>query len=62
LLSYEEEVAPYLKSPSSNAPNKIMQLVRDRQLFNKLLLYNGIDSLMTYRLAKAQIKELGWIT
>ena len=57
---YDSEVEPYLKSPDSNTPNRVMELVRDETLFRKLLLYNGIDSLVTYRLAMLQMKELGW--
>ncbi len=60
LMSYEAEVAPYLKSPSSNTPNRVLELVEDRTLFEKLLLYNGIDALMTYRLALVQMEEMRW--
>jgi len=57
---YDSEVEPYLKSPDSNTPNRVMELVGDETLFKKLLLYNGIDSLVTYRLAMLQMKELGF--
>jgi len=43
-------------------PNRVMELVRDETLFRKLLLYNGIDSLVTYRLAMLQMKELGLVS
>jgi len=46
----------------SNTPNRVMELVRDETLFRKLLLYNGIDSLVTYRLAMLQMKELGLVS
>ena len=59
---YDSEVEPYLKSPDSNTPNRVMELVRDETLFRKLLLYNGIDSLVTYRLAILQMKELGLVS
>lgn len=58
VLGYDEDVSPFLKSPDSNTPNRIMELVRDKRSFRKLLLYNGIDSLMTYRLALLQMMEL----
>lgn len=58
LPSYNEEIAPYLKSTNANTPNRIMELVGDRNSFRKLLVYNGIDSLMTYRLAMQQIEKL----
>jgi uracil-DNA glycosylase family 4 len=57
---YDSEVEPYLKSRDSNTPNRVMELVRNETLFRKLLLYNGIDSLVTYRLAMLQMRELGW--
>ena len=57
VLGYDESVSLYLKSPDSNTPNRIMELVNDRRSFDRLLLYNGIDSLMTYRLALLQMIE-----
>lgn len=58
LMNYEQDVAPYLKSEAPNTPNKILDLVKDAHLFRKLLLYNGIDSLMTYRLALLQVLQM----
>jgi len=57
--NYDEDVSSFLKSPHSNIPNKIKELIQDKDSFRKLLLYNGIDSLMTYRLAKLQKEEIG---
>lgn len=59
LLGYDEEVVPYLKSKDSNTPNRIMELVNNPEEFRKLLIYNGIDSLMEFRLALKQMKEIG---
>ena len=59
VLGYDEFVRPYLKSPNSNTPNRIMELVSDKNAFRKLLTYNGIDSLIEYRLALKQMKEIG---
>jgi uracil-DNA glycosylase family 4 len=59
VLGYDEEVDPYLKAKSSNEVNRIMELVNSPEGFRKLMLYNGIDSLMEYRLALKQMKELG---
>jgi DNA polymerase len=51
--SYDDSVEPFLKSPSSNEKNRIRQAdLRD------LLLYNGMDSLLTWLLAKKQRKEM----
>ena len=58
VLGYDEEIEPFLKSPDSNTPNRIMELVKDKDAFRKLLIYNGIDSLLEYRLAILQMKEL----
>lgn len=59
VLGYDDFVQPYLKSPDSNTPNRILELTQDRNSFNKLLVYNGIDSLVEYRLAMKQMKEVG---
>ncbi len=56
---YDQEVSPYLKSSDSHGVNRIMELTKGKASFRKLLLYNGIDSLMTFRLAMAQMKEVG---
>lgn len=57
---YDEGIAPFLKSIDANTPNRVMQLVRDQASFKELLLYNGIDSLVDYRLAMLQMKEMKW--
>ncbi len=50
---YEAAVAPYLKARDSNGVNRLGQIApRD------LLLYNGIDSLLEYRLAMLQRQEM----
>lgn len=58
VLGYDDDVAPYLKSADSYGVNRIMELVETKEGFRKLLLYNGIDSLMTYRLALPQMEAL----
>lgn len=60
LLGYDDEVAPFLKSPDSNTPNRVKELTKSKHSFNRLLTYCGIDSLMEYRLAKEQMKELNY--
>lgn len=59
LMGYDDEIEPYLKSADSNGVNRITELVDDPPSFRELLTYNGIDSLVTYRLAKLQMKEMG---
>ena len=54
VLGYDDDVAPYLKAKDSNSVNRIMELVETKEGMRKLLLYNGIDSLMEYRLAILQ--------
>jgi uracil-DNA glycosylase family 4 len=61
VLGYEDEISPYLKAPDSNSVNRIMELVNDPEGFRKLRIYNGIDSLMEYRLALDQMKEIGML-
>jgi len=59
LVGYDNEIGSYLRSSDSNTPNRIMELVSNKIGFDKLLLYNGLDSLMTFKLAKLQMEELG---
>jgi DNA polymerase len=61
VLGYEDEISPYLKAPDSNSVNRIMELVNDPEGFRKLRIYNGIDSLLEYRLALDQMKERGML-
>lgn len=58
---YDDAISPYLKSKDANTPNSITQLAQNKSMFRKLLLYNGYDALLTYRLAQIQMKELGMI-
>ncbi len=58
VLGYDEVVESYLKSSNTNIPNKIEEMTKDKNSFHELLIYNGIDSLLEYRLAKKQMKEL----
>ena len=58
VLGYDKFVEPYIKSPDSNTPNRIAELVKHKEAFRKLLIYNGIDSLLEYRLAQIQMKVL----
>lgn len=56
--NYDQEISAYLKSPGANQPNDIKRMVRSPALFNQLLLYNGIDSLLTFRLAQFQVEGM----
>ncbi len=53
---YDDEVKPYISSDSGYQKNRMEEVpLRD------LLLYNGLDSLLEYRLGKLQsIEQLGW--
>jgi len=52
--SYDDSIAPYLKAPSSNVPNRIREVdLRD------LLLYCGLDSLLTWKIAEKQKEMMG---
>jgi len=58
VVGYDDEMAPYLRSPDSNSPNRLLSIAKEGDAFRKLLLYNGMDSLLTYRLAMLQKEEL----
>ncbi len=51
---YESAVSPFLHTKSSNGLNRI----REANL-HELLLYNGLDSLLEYRVAQKQMAQLG---
>ena len=51
---YDNHIGPYLRSKSPKEPNRI----REAPL-RELLLYGGLDSLLTYKLAQRQMKQMG---
>lgn len=55
--SYDDHIAPYRssKQPGGNVKNSLRQA--DLQ---EILIYNGMDSLLEYKLAEIQMKELGY--
>lgn len=57
---YSSELEPYLKTrtKSANDENRILELTKDPISFRRLLVYNGIDALVTYRLAMVQMEQL----
>ncbi len=61
VVGYDEFVSPYLKSSSSYEPNEVKRLVQDPESFRQLMIYCGMDSLLTYRLAELQMKELSML-
>ncbi|RLB09068.1 MAG: hypothetical protein DRG27_04890 [Deltaproteobacteria bacterium] len=52
--SYDKHIHPYLVAKESNDLNKIFELDR-----GDLLLYNGLDSLLEYKVAVDQMRESG---
>jgi DNA polymerase len=61
VLGYDDEVSPFLKATDNkngNAVNRITDLIKTEAGRRKLLIYCGIDSLLEYRLAMAQMKEM----
>lgn len=67
VAGYDDEVAPYLKGADdkdSNSMNKLLDVPVGSDIWNKLLIYCGMDSLFTYRLATRQkqwIQQGGYI-
>lgn len=51
---YDDKVKPFLSAPTSNSKNRIWEA--DRQ---EALLYNGLDSLLEWKIAKIQAKKIG---
>ncbi len=52
---WNEKIEPFLKTKGNTTVNAILREID----INDLLLYNGLDSLLEFRVAMAQIKELG---
>jgi len=50
---YDSLVSPYLKAGGGNEPNKIGEVE-----LGEFLLYNGLDSLLTYKIAQQQRREM----
>jgi len=55
LMDYDSHIEPFLKSSKNNA-NSFNRITDINQ--NELLLYNGMDALLEYRLAMKQMKQL----
>lgn len=58
LLGYDDDVSPYLKAGGPHELNQVLELIKEPAGYRKLLLYNGIDSLVTYRGALLHIKQM----
>jgi uracil-DNA glycosylase family 4 len=52
--SYDEHIKPYLEACDENGLNRIKDVP-----IHELLLYNGMDSLFTFKLARKQMRILG---
>jgi DNA polymerase-1 len=55
IAGYDDDIAPFLKSKNKGG-NEINR-IKEADM-NQVLLYNGLDSLYTYRLYKKQIQEM----
>lgn len=51
--AYDVPIKPYLESEGGNTPNRIRELPP-----SKLLIYNGLDSLLTWKLCEMQREEI----
>jgi len=51
--SYNDHIEPYLKADGSNEENRIKEIP-----IRELLIYNGLDSLLEWKLAKIQKQEI----
>jgi len=53
ILDYSSHIEPFLRAPGSNDLNCVEEAPR-----RDLLLYNGVDSMVTYRLAMKQMAAM----
>lgn len=61
IVGYDDDISGYLKGRGGNTTNRIAEVLTSDTHLPKLLLYNGMDALCTYRLAIEQMTELGMI-
>jgi DNA polymerase len=54
LSPWDHHIEPFLKAKGGNTENKIGELK-----MSELLMYNGMDALVEYKLAEIQMKEMG---
>jgi len=55
ISDYSSDISPFFETSNGNAENKIRQIE-----LSKLLLYNGMDALMEYKIAQEQMKEMNY--
>lgn len=53
--SYNDHIESFLKSKGSMSPNRV-----DKIELKDLLLYNGLDSLLEFKLALVQMQDIGY--
>jgi len=58
LVGYDEQIAPFLQAKDANSVNRVMDLMRDRKMRRELMLYCGVDALVTRRLAEIQMRQI----
>jgi DNA polymerase len=61
IVDYDSEISSYLQpvdSKNGNSLNRIDRLLESSEGKRQLLLYNGLDTIFTYRLAIKQMKEI----
>jgi hypothetical protein len=61
VIDYDSEISSFLEGDKKNANsvNRIMELVNSPEMFHKLKIYCGMDSLFEYRLALIQMEQMG---
>jgi len=62
VIDYSSEIKPYLESKSKdgNAFNRILELMQSKEGKLKLMTYNGMDTIATFRLANLQRELLDY--
>lgn len=62
VVDYASEIAPYLeaKSKDGNGINRVEELMKSKEGKLKLMTYNGMDTITTYRLANLQRQLLDY--
>lgn len=60
IVGYDDETAPYLKSSGGAYGLNRIKEISEGESLERLMTYCGMDSLLTYKLAKLQMEELGY--
>lgn len=58
IIDYDGEVSGYLRSTENSSVNRVMEAMKSPDARKKIMVYCGMDSLFTYKLASKQMEQI----